>query len=57
MAKQEWLQVRMTVEEKEELHEMAERLDLGMSEVVRVALQFLLDNPKIATALSNGEQP
>ena len=47
----------MTVEEKEELHEMAERLDLGMSEVVRVALQFLLDNPKIATALSNGEQP
>ena len=57
MAKQEWLQVRMTAEEKEELHEMAEILDIAMSEVVRVALKFLFDNPKIAFALADDEQP
>lgn len=40
MAKQEWLQVRMTGEEKAELQALANEMDMKMSEIVRQAIEY-----------------
>jgi len=40
VVKQEWLQVRMTSEEKEELQALADEMDMKMSEIVRQAIEY-----------------
>ena len=40
MAKEEWLQVRMTSEEKEQLLKLAKQRGLSMSELIRDAIKL-----------------
>lgn len=56
MKREEWLQVRVYAEEKQDARQLAEDLDVGMSKLVRVCLQFMSDNRQIAKALTDGNK-
>lgn len=56
MKREEWLQIRVHAKEKQEARRLADDLDIGMSQLVRVCLQFMSDNRQIAKALTNGNK-